>query len=100
MTAPLSRTATHLDDLAVHLGGWGSVDPGAAVFGADLPGCLGALGRELHGRWATEVSERSGTAAALAGRLTETAATLRTAGGGYTSTEGDAARRTTQAGES
>ncbi len=100
MTAPLSRTAAHLDDLAVHLGGWRSADPGAAAFGADLPGGLGALGRELHERWATEVSERARTGAALAARLTETAATLRTAGGGYTSTEGDAARRTTQAGES
>lgn len=100
MTSPLGRTAAHLDDLAVHFGGWPAVDPGAAVFGADLPGRLGSLGRELHGRWATEMSERAGTAAALAGRLTETAATLRIAGGGYTSTEGDAARRTTQAGES
>ncbi|GIF65463.1 hypothetical protein Ais01nite_34980 [Asanoa ishikariensis] len=97
--SPLRPTAAHLDDLAVHLGGWSSADPGPRVFGADLPGRLGELGRELHGRWSGELSARTDTATTLAGRLTETAATLRTAGSGYAGAEDDATRRATQAGE-
>ncbi|MEV4533220.1 hypothetical protein AB0J82_05245 [Asanoa sp. NPDC049518] len=100
MTSPLGPAAARLDDLAVHLGGWSTAaDPGPGAFGGDLPGRLGELGRELHGRWSAALSDRGDTAATLAARLTDTAATLRTARGGYADTEGDAARRTTQAGE-
>ena len=100
MTSPLRDLAARLDEAAVHLGGWSPVDPGPAAFGATLPGRLGELGRDLHGRWAADVSDSSHLADALADRLTATADLLRTAGSGYAGVEDDAARRTTEAGGS
>ncbi|WP_089252538.1 hypothetical protein [Asanoa hainanensis] len=100
MTSPLGPAAARLDALAVHLGGSpAAFDPGPRAFGADLPGRLGELGRELHGRWSAELSAGADTAAMLAARLTETATTLRAASSGYAGVEDDAARRTTLAGE-
>jgi len=49
------------------------VDPGGAAFGADAPGRLGELGRMLHGRWVTALTDRSREAAAHGARLTDTA---------------------------
>ncbi|GIF74090.1 hypothetical protein [Asanoa siamensis] len=99
MTAPLGRVARDLDELAAGLGGGlAAVDPGPGAFGADLPGRLGVLGRDLHARWSAEVGERARTVDALAARLTDTAATLRTAGGGYAGAEDDSARRSGEVG--
>ncbi|GAA1845736.1 hypothetical protein [Asanoa iriomotensis] len=94
----LSSAARRLDEAAADLGDPAFVDVGPAAFGADLPGRLGVLGRELHERWSSSLFEGSRSATALAARLTDAAAALRTAGGGYATVEDDAARRTTEAG--
>jgi hypothetical protein len=99
VSAPLGFAASRLDAAAVHLGGWsGDTDPGPAAFGAGLPGRLGELGRELHTQWSTQVASQGRTAAALADRLSNAAATLRTASGGYATAEDTAAHRATEAG--
>ena len=100
MTSPLSGTARRLESAAAQLGVLADLDPGASAFGAAVPGALGALGRELHARWHGELAEHARSAAALAGRMTETAATLHTAGGGYAGAEGSSAQRSTRTGES
>jgi hypothetical protein len=97
---PLSRAAGQLDEAAAHLAGPADLDPGAASFGAGVPGRFGALGREAHARLAAELADHARVAASLRDRLAGTAATLRTAGGGYADAEGSSARRSTQAGES
>ncbi|GIF51784.1 hypothetical protein DFJ67_1665 [Asanoa ferruginea] len=100
MTSPLSGTAGRLDSAAASLGGLAGLDPGASAFGAGVPGALGALGRELHGRFQGELAEHARAAAALAGRMTETASTLRAAGEAYSGVEGSSAQRSNRAGES
>ncbi|MEV4620924.1 hypothetical protein AB0J74_19720 [Asanoa sp. NPDC049573] len=100
MTSPLSAAARGLEAAAGELVGLTPVDPGPAAFGAGVPGALGALAGELHARWAGELVARERSSAALAARLTETASTLRAAGGGYAGAEGSSARRATSAGES
>jgi hypothetical protein len=100
MTSPLSGTARHLESAAAELGGLAGLDPGASEFGAGVPGALGALGRELHARWQGEVAEHARSAARLAARMTETAATLHAAGGAYSGVEGSSAQRSSRAGES
>jgi hypothetical protein len=100
VTSPLSGAGRRLEAAAAELGGLADLDPGAAAFGAAVPGSLGALGRELHGRWQGELAEHARLAAALAARTTATAATLRSAGGGYAGVEGSSAQRSSRAGES
>lgn len=89
-----------LDDLAERLDSAGDelatasttlslIDPGARVLGADAPGALGELGRDLHRRLATALTARGAEAAAHGARLAETAQALRQVAGGYRSAEQD-----------
>ncbi|MEV0713479.1 hypothetical protein [Asanoa sp. NPDC050611] len=125
MTSPLEAVARRLDELATDLIGGSAagaasggatlagtdrrpasaglrtgVDLAPAAFGGDLPGRLGTLGRELYARWSGELAEHDRAAGALAARLTDTAATLRSAGGGYAGVEDEAVRRGNEAGGS
>jgi hypothetical protein len=74
----------------------GPLDP--AEFGAEAPGRLGELGRELHGRWIAALAAREREATTMAARLTDAATAVRTAAAGYAGTDDVARRRHAQEG--
>jgi hypothetical protein len=63
------------------------------AFGADAPGRIGALARELHAQWTAAIGSRRAEAGRAAERLTELAGGLRTAAEAYAATDVAAARR-------
>ena len=71
----------------------GLVQPGPAAFGADAPGRLGELGRDLHGAWSAALAAREREAAGHGARLTDLAGNLRQAAEGYRRVEDAAHRR-------
>lgn len=76
----------------------GRTDPGPAAFVGDGSGRLGDLGRALHTQWSAALAARQREAAATGARLTDLAAALRTAAGGYRDVEDAAHRRHQRAG--
>ncbi|WP_213451540.1 hypothetical protein [Rhizomonospora bruguierae] len=74
-------------------GGLGGLGGGPSGFGADAPGRLGELGRELHGTWEAALAARSREAAAAGARLADAAQALRLIGSGYEDVEAAARRR-------
>lgn len=62
-------------------------------FGADAPGRLGEVGRELYGRWLAAADDRCREAADASARLAELAETLRRAAAAYDDTDHAARRR-------
>jgi hypothetical protein len=87
--AALREAAAELTGASARLGGY---DPGARGFGADGPGGLGQLGRDLHRFWSAGLDARAREAAAHGARLDDLAGTLALAGSGYATTE-DAVRQ-------
>jgi hypothetical protein len=77
--------------LAAGAGALADTDPGAAAFGADQPGRLGAVGRMLHQGCSAALGGREREAAAHGARLVDAADLLRTAAARYG--EADAAAR-------
>jgi hypothetical protein len=71
----------------------GLAGPAAAAFGADGPGRLGELGRDLHGAWSAALAAREREAAGHGARLTDLAGALRQAADGYREAEDAAHRR-------
>jgi hypothetical protein len=84
----LRRTAEDLADAAARTA---ALDPGPRAFGADGPGALGALGRQLHGLVQHALEARAREAAAHAARMTVAADAVARAGGGYAEVD-DASR--------
>jgi hypothetical protein len=89
-----------LDDLAARLDSAGDelaaasttlslIDPGARALGADAPGGLGELGRDLHRRIATALTARGAEAAAHGARFAETADALRQVAAAYRTADVD-----------
>ena len=62
---------------------------GARSFGADAPGRLGELGRQLHAGWAEAAHARQREAVVHADRLAEIAAAVRSASATYRDTDDD-----------
>jgi hypothetical protein len=81
------------DEMAAAAAVLAGCGPGAAAFGADAPGRLGELGRELHARCATALAARAREAAAHGARLVDAAAALRLAAAGYREAERGARAR-------
>jgi hypothetical protein len=79
--------------LAAGAGALAGTDPGAAAFGGDQPGRIGAVGRMLHQRVSVALGGREREAAAHGARLVDTADLLRTAAARYESTEAAARAR-------
>jgi hypothetical protein len=79
--------------LAAGAGALADTDPGAAAFGGDQPGRLGAVGRMLHQRVSVALGGREREAAAHGARLVDAADLLRTAAARYESTESAAQAR-------
>jgi hypothetical protein len=84
-----ARLDTAADRLAAASTTLTLVDPGPHTLGADAPGALGALGRDLHRRLTAALSTRSAESAGHAGRLADTAHALRQAAANYTAAEDD-----------
>jgi hypothetical protein len=93
----IGHLADRLDAAADRLAAGGAeladVDPGAAAFGADSPGRLGELGRLLHGRWSSALTDRSREAAVAGARLSDSADALRVAVGRYQDADATAQAR-------
>lgn len=91
------QAATALESVATTVtgasGGLGGLGGGAAGFGADAPGRLGELGRELFGAWDAALAARSREAAAAGARLADAAQALRLIAGGYADVDDEARRR-------
>jgi hypothetical protein len=79
--------------LAAGAGALSDADPGAAAFGADQPGRLGAVGRLLHERWSGALAVRAREAAAHGARLVDGADLLRTAAERYGDVDASARSR-------
>ena len=79
--------------LAAGAGALADTDPGAAAFGADQPGRLGAVGRLLHQRCSVALGGREREAAAHGARLVDAADMLRTAASRYESADAAARAR-------
>jgi hypothetical protein len=86
----LDAAATIVTGASGTLGGLGG---GPAGFGADAPGRLGELGRELFGQWDQALAARSREAAAAGARLADAAQALRLIAGGYADVDEGARRR-------
>jgi len=78
--AALRRTAEDLGDAGARTA---ALDPGARALGADGPGALGALGRDLHALVGRALEARAREAAAHAARMIVAADAVVRAGGGY-----------------
>jgi Excreted virulence factor EspC, type VII ESX diderm len=76
----LRRAATTVTEAGARIGGY---DPGPRAFGADGPGDLGELGRQLHQRWLRALDARAREAAALGARLDDAADALVRAAASY-----------------
>lgn len=79
--------------LTAGAGAMADTDPGAAAFGADQPGRLGAVGRMLHQGFSTALGGREREAAAHGARLVDAADLLRTAVTRYEDAEAAARSR-------
>jgi hypothetical protein len=79
--------------LTAGAGALADIDPGAAAFGADQPGRLGAVGRLLHQRCSAALGGREREAAAHGARLVDAADLLRTAAARYEGTDAEARSR-------
>jgi hypothetical protein len=95
MTYSLRGAAEALRRTGDEVGDAGSrtaaLDPGPRAFGADGPGALGALGRDLHALVQRALEARAREAAAHAARLIVAADAVARAGGGYAEVD-DASR--------
>jgi hypothetical protein len=69
------------------------VDPGRDALGAQLPGRLGELGRDLHRQLTDAVAARTREAAAHGARLADAGQVLRLVAAGYADTDAEARRR-------
>jgi hypothetical protein len=76
----LRRTGEALGDAAAATT---ALDPGPRAFGADGPGALGAVGRDLHGLFQRALQARAREAAAHGARLTTVADGVAQAAGHY-----------------
>ncbi len=65
----------------------GALDPGAATFGGDGPGVLGALGRDLHHHWQHALDARAREAAAHGARLDDAADVVARVAADYADTD-------------
>ncbi len=65
-------------------------DPGGGPFGADGPGRLGDLGRDLHRGYLVAVEARAREAAAHGARLSAVADAVARAAAGYAAADGEA----------
>lgn len=83
------RLETASETLAGAHGVFEQISPAARAFGADAPGQLGALGRQLFAGWCAAVLTREREAKDHAARLVETAQGVRLAAHGYRGTEDD-----------
>jgi hypothetical protein len=86
----VSAVADEVTGAAARLG---LSDPGPRAFGADGPGHLGELTRQMYATWSAGLAAREREAAAHGARLTDLAAALRTAAGGYRDAEQSAHQR-------
>jgi hypothetical protein len=87
------RVSAVADEVASAAARLGLSDPGARAFGADGPGHLGELSRQLYATWSAGLAGREREAAAHGARLTDLATALRTAAEGYRDAEQSAHQR-------
>jgi hypothetical protein len=96
MSESLSASVAALRDVGRSVtevgAGLGAGDPGARAFGADGPGALGELGRELHRQWQRAFDARVREAAAHGARLDDLADRVARVLTGYADIDEGAAR--------
>jgi hypothetical protein len=87
------RVTSVADEVAGTAARLGLADPGVRAFGADLPGSLGELARDLHAKWSAALGAREREAAGHGARLTDLAGALSMAAEGYHEAEHGAQQR-------